>query len=134
MKVIVCAIAALLISSSSLGAQDIGGAKSAALNWLAELDAGKYQSTWKDASPLFRQRVPEQRWVNAVSRVRGSLGKLESRRFKDAIPRTHLPGVPDGHYMVLQFVSRFANKSSAIETVTPMLSDGKWKVSGYYVR
>ena len=46
-----------------------------------------------------------------------------------------LPGAPDGEYVVLQFDTSFANKKEAVETVTPMLDkDGKWKVSGYYIK
>jgi len=36
---------------------------------------------------------------------------------------------------VIQFDAVFENKSSAVETVTPMLDpDGVWRVSGYFVR
>jgi hypothetical protein len=46
-----------------------------------------------------------------------------------------LPGAPDGEYVVIQYSSQFANKASAVETVTPMREkDGSWKVSGYYVK
>jgi hypothetical protein len=49
--------------------------------------------------------------------------------------KTSLPGAPDGDYVVIQFVTSFGNKKSAIETVTPMLEkDGSWRVSGYYIR
>jgi hypothetical protein len=46
-----------------------------------------------------------------------------------------LPGAPDGEYVVIQFKTAFENKKFAIETVTPMLDgDGKWRVSGYFIR
>jgi hypothetical protein len=49
---------------------------------------------------------------------------------------THsLPGAPDGDYVVIKFASSFENKASAVETVTPMKdTDGKWHVSGYYIK
>ena len=48
---------------------------------------------------------------------------------------TELPGAPDGHYVLLQFETVFANKKSTIETVTFMLEkDGKWKAAGYYIK
>ena len=31
---------------------------------------------------------------------------------------THLPGAPDGQYLVLQFNTSFAEKKAAVETVT----------------
>lgn len=44
-------------------------------------------------------------------------------------------GAPDGEYVVIQFSASFANKKSALETITPMLGkDGKWRVSGYYMK
>jgi hypothetical protein len=46
-----------------------------------------------------------------------------------------LPGAPDGEYVVIHFHTVFANKADAIETVTPMRGrDGRWRVSGYFVR
>jgi hypothetical protein len=48
---------------------------------------------------------------------------------------TSLAGAPDGEYVVIQYETSFENKKSSIETVTPMLDkDGKWRVSGYYVK
>jgi hypothetical protein len=48
---------------------------------------------------------------------------------------TSLPGAPDGEYVVVQYETSFHNKKSSIETITPMLDrDGKWRVSGYYIK
>jgi hypothetical protein len=48
---------------------------------------------------------------------------------------TSLPGAPDGRYVVIQYKTSFENKSSATETVTPMLDrDQKWRVSGYFIK
>lgn len=134
MKTAIYFIALVLLSNSAVASSDIDAAKSAALKWLGELDAGHYAATWTEASPLFQQRVPRKKWINAASKVMDSLGKLEARHFKRAIQKRHLPGAPNGNYIVIQFSSTFANRPNAIETVTPMLSDGKWMVSGYYVR
>jgi ribosomal protein S17E len=41
----------------------------------------------------------------------------------------------NGVYVVIEFESSFENKKSAVETVTPMMDkDGKWRVSGYYIK
>ncbi len=46
-----------------------------------------------------------------------------------------MPGAPDGEYVVIQYDSSFEHKQAAVETVTPMLDkDGKWRVSGYYIK
>ena len=34
-----------------------------------------------------------------------------------------------------KYVYSFGNKKAAVETITPMLDkDGKWRVSGYYIK
>jgi hypothetical protein len=66
---------------------------------------------------------------------RQPLGALVSRQVKSAQPMTELPGAPDGHYVVMEFESSFANKKAAIETVTFMLEkDGQWRSSGYFIK
>ncbi|MGB3565135.1 MAG: DUF4019 domain-containing protein, partial [Thermoanaerobaculia bacterium] len=63
------------------------------------------------------------------------LGKVLSRKVKSKQYATSLPGAPDGEYVVIQFETSFENKTTAIETVTPMKDeDGKWRVSGYFIR
>jgi hypothetical protein len=58
-----------------------------------------------------------------------------SRKLKSATYMTAMPGAPDGEYVVIQYESSFEHKQSAVETVTPMLDkDGKWRVSGYYIK
>jgi predicted SnoaL-like aldol condensation-catalyzing enzyme len=60
---------------------------------------------------------------------------LISRKVKSATYTTSLPGAPDGQYVVIQFNTSFENKKSRVETVTPRMdSDGKWRVSGYYIK
>ena len=67
--------------------------------------------------------------------VRSQFGKVLSRKVKSAKYTTSLPGAPDGEYVVIQFDSSFANKKSAIETLTPALDkDGKSRVSGYFIK
>ena len=109
-------------------------AEQAAVVWLSLVDAGQYELSWKEAATLFRQAVSTSDWVKAVRAAREPLGKLVDRNLLTATYSTTLPGAPDGEYVVLQFRTVFENKAQAIETVTPMLDGGNWRVSGYYVR
>jgi len=110
-------------------------AESAALAWLTLVDAGNYAQSWKDASALFRQSVSESQWQSAAAAARAPLGALKSRKLQSVTLKSSLPGAPDGEYAVIQFSSSFEHKASAIETVTPMKDpDGKWHVSGYYIK
>jgi hypothetical protein len=110
-------------------------AESAARSWLALLDAGKYADSWQSAAGIFRQKITAAQWEAAIAGTRAPLGALQSRALQSATPRSTLPGAPDGEYVVIQFASSFEHKAGAVETVTPMKdADGKWHVSGYYIR
>ena len=79
--------------------------------------------------------VGKEQFRQSVEPVRKPLGKVTSRKVKSKTYTRQVPGAPDGEYVVIQFETVFENKKAAIETVTPMLDkDGKWRVSGYYVR
>ncbi len=112
-----------------------GGAESAARAWLALVDAGRYADSWSTAASMFRQRITAAQWEAAAAGARGPLGALKSRTLESATPRSSLPGAPDGEYVIIQFTSSFEHKASAVETVTPVKdADGKWHVSGYYIK
>lgn len=102
--------------------------------WLAMVDGGQYQESWERAASLFKQQVNAEQWSQALAAARTPLGALVSRQLLSADYETSLPGAPDGEYVILQFQTRFKNKKSAIETVTPMMDNGNWRISGYYIR
>ena len=103
--------------------------------WLGMVDGGKYAESWKDAAELFRNAVSQQQWEQSLHAVRKPLGKLVTRKVKTMTYKTSLPGAPDGEYVIIEFETSFEKKKSAIETVTPMMDkDGKWRVSGYYIK
>ncbi|RJQ70308.1 MAG: DUF4019 domain-containing protein [Desulfobacteraceae bacterium] len=107
---------------------------SEAVKWLAGIDEGQYEESWKGAAEFFRNAVKKGQWVRSLQAVRKPLGNLISRELKNSAYKTSLPGAPDGQYVVIQFETSFENKKSAIETVTPMMDkDGNWRVSGYYI-
>lgn len=104
-------------------------------SWLALIDSGKYAESWQDASELFKSHVTKGQWQSAIKAACSPLGKLQSRKVKSTTDAKALPGAPDGQYVVIQYDSSFEQKQSAIETVTAMLEkDGRWKVSGYFIK
>ena len=110
-------------------------AQAAAEAWLALVDAGKYDASWDEAAKLFRGAVDKATWQRQVGGVRGPIGALVSRKLSSATYTKSAPGAPDGEYVILQFATSFGNKQSAVETVTPMMdADGKWRVSGYFIK
>ena len=110
-------------------------AVTAAESWLKIVDQGKYSESYALASSYFKTKVELSNWEKSVKEARQPLGKLLSRKIKSKQYTTQLPGAADGEYVVIQFETSFEKKKSTTETITPMLDkDGKWKVSGYFIR
>lgn len=129
----------LIFISATLCAADKNinekNAVSTAEKWLALADGGKYNETWTEAAEYFRKAVTCEQWEHALEAVRKPLGETIYRRLKSAVYKTSLPGAPDGKYFILQFDTSFKNKKTALETVTSMLDkDGKFRISGYYIK
>ena len=79
--------------------------------------------------------MAQDNWQRSAGVFRTPLGKLVSRELKSTRYTTSAPGAPDGKYVIIQYNTSFANKKSAIETVTPMRDkDGIWRVSGYFIK
>ncbi len=106
----------------------------AAIAWLNLIDSGRYQESWDAAAELFRGQMPAQDWSRLVAGVRDPIGAVQSRRLQTSTAAGSLPGAPDGEYMMLQFISSFANKQHAQERVTLMREGDVWRVAGYYIR
>jgi Protein of unknown function (DUF4019) len=110
-------------------------AETAALTWLALVDAGNYPESWNTAAALFKNAVPQSQWVSTVAATRGALGAVKIRQVASSQSMHSLPGAPDGEYVVIRFTTSFEQKAAATETVTPMKDPhGHWRVSGYYIR
>ena len=103
--------------------------------WLSLVDEDNYTESWNQAVGLFKTAVTKEQWQNTVKAVRVPLGKVMVRKLKSKQYTKTLPGAPDGEYVVIQYETMFEKKQSAIEMVTPLLDkDGKWRVSGYYIK
>jgi hypothetical protein len=125
----------LLSAFAAAQAKPEQAAQQSADAWLALVDSGKYAQSWDEAAQLFKGAVTKEQWQGVLHASRDPLGKLVSRKVKSANYTRTLPGAPDGEYVVIQYESSFEHKQSAVETVTPMLDkDGKWRVSGYFIK
>ena len=130
-----CALALFLGGTARASDKPEDAAQVAADSWLKLVDEGKYEASWEQAAELFKGAVTKDQWKQAAAGVRGPLGKLVSRTVKSREYTEKVPGGPDGKYVVIQYETVFEKKSSAIETVTPMVDpDGAWRVSGYFIR
>jgi hypothetical protein len=128
----------LFLCGAVAAAQEVSkgtAAMTAAEQWLALVDGGKYAESWNEASQYFRNSVQQEQWAPSLEAGRKPLGKVVSREMKKMTYKTSLPGAPDGEYMVIQFATSFGKKRAAVETVTTMAEkDGTWRVSGYYIK
>ena len=107
----------------------------AAERWLLLVDREEYEESWDETASYFQGVISREQWQQSMQSVRKPLGNKLSRVVKSKMYNTSLPGAPDGEYVVIQFQTSFQHKKSAIETVTPMMDkDGKWQVSGYYIK
>jgi len=128
---------AVLLAMPSLAAEPdaADAARTPTLAWLSLTDASQYPASWDTAAALFKTAVSRDDWVTTIRSVRGPLGALQSRSESSATYRSTLPGAPDGEYVIFRFRASYANKASAIETVTAMKQDdGSWRVSGYFIK
>lgn len=139
-RILTASLAALLLAGSMTFAAPEPESKgkaalTAAQDWLKLIDAGKYEESWKTTAAFFRLKVPLEKWLTSMETSRRPFGATVKREQKSSWFRTKIPSAPDGEYVVFQFETSFANGKTYAETVTPMLDkDGKWRVSGYFVK
>ena len=134
-------LAIIILSTAGCSSGDnstedkVAKAQESAQKWLNLIDNSRYADSWSEAAQYFQNNVTQEEWERTLQGVRQPLGKMLSRKLKSKQYTTSLPGAPDGEYVVIQYNTSFENKESTIETVTPMLErDGKWKVSGYFIK
>jgi hypothetical protein len=103
----------------------------AAQSWLAKLDEGNYDGSWNDSATVFRiGNGTSANWANAAMEMRGPLGRVVSRKLKDAQPTN----LQEGAAYALVYDTSFEARPSSVEEVTLMLDGGFWKVAGYTVK
>ena len=84
---------------------------------------------------MFRKAIAKPAWEAAVRQARAPLAALGARKLLGASFQTRLPNAPPGEYVVLQYQRAAKGGKRVVESVTPSRdTDGKWRVSGYYVR
>lgn len=109
-------------------------AAKAAAEWLKLIDAGQYGKSWDECAPLFREKVTRQTWVENLPKSRAAHGAFKSRSLSATASRTSLPGVPDGEYVMVRFVTDFEKTTAVEELVTMMFVGGAWRPIGYLLR
>ncbi len=97
-----------------------------ARQWLALVDAGRWDDSYRMTGTAFRKLNTAQVWATTSEKVRTPLGAMISRTVAS---QEFLPAPPSG-YEVVKFRTRFANKAETVETVTLDREEGGWRVVG----
>ncbi len=123
------------VPSNDRHAEAEGKAIAAVQPWLALADRGQYSQSWETAAEFLKNAVDRRDFVQSLTEARKPLGEVKSRELLSKLYATSLPDAPKGQYVVLKYKTSFANKTSAVETITLMLEkDKKWRISGYYIK
>ena len=102
---------------------DVTLAKKAALDWLALVDAGKFEATWVEAARSFQKAQSKVDWAKGLGEARPTMGKLVIRTLLNHEVRTTLPNLPPGKYITVRFTTVFEKHANGSESVT-VVKDG----------
>lgn len=101
----------------------------AARDWLALVDQERWDESWKQSGLQFRRANTSAAWAAISKSVRSPLGAVLSR---EVYSQEAVPAPPHG-YVLIKFLTRFANKPAGIETVSLEHEGREWKVVGYWI-
>jgi hypothetical protein len=107
-------------------------ARTAAQDWLDQIDDRDFADGWEDAAPAFRARIDEDDWTERAGRLADSLGVPSARVPLTARVRDSLRAAPAGPVVVLSYRATFAD-GPCKEELLLVRADEEWRVAGYQV-
>lgn len=123
----------LLLSIGSFVMANEDGKQSADL-WLSDIDNGDFHSSWHNAAPAFQSTVNLNQWLNIAETARYPLGRTVSRHFNTQQSLNYVPGLGEGTFSRITYITSFENKPRGTEYLTMMQVNGAWKVAKYAIR
>jgi len=109
----------------------IDAAVAASKNWVAQIDAGRFEESYAFTCPAMRDKIPEDRWIMVLKALRKPWGPVVSRKQLSHIYKPNgVPGL-NGECMVITYDTAFKNLDPATEIVVLKWEDGKWLGAGY---
>jgi hypothetical protein len=114
---------------------DVALARKAALDWLALVDASRFDATWDEAATSFQKAQKKGEWSKGLGGARPTMGKLISRTFLNHEIRMNLPNLPPGKYITIRFTSIFEKNPNGGESVT-LIRDGArgYRTMSYFLK
>ena len=107
-------------------------ARTFALNFLQQVDAGAVGASWAYAGDYLRGVLTRAEWEKGVNDARASVGALRSRDLLGAVFTPKIEGEAEGHFFIVFYVSRYGDAWFQ-EKVVVNLKGKDWKVEGYYI-
>ncbi|MEY2499457.1 MAG: hypothetical protein QOD12_3013 [Verrucomicrobiota bacterium] len=108
-------------------------ARTAALDWLALIDAGDYPRAYAGEPARLRAATTLDQFTRSMEGRRAPFGQVLSRKFIGAAFTSKLTGSPDGRYESILFRTSFDHKKLAAERVIMTHDDEQWRVVDYRV-
>lgn len=106
----------------------------AAAEFLFLVDTEEYAQSWQVTADALKAMLPQKAWNRQIAELRGFLGPALERIRHRMTYTLATEDVPEGEYVVMTFITRFASRSHVIETITLMLgADQEWRVVGYFL-
>jgi len=129
-------LAGALLFGTAAAADDqaavVAAATVQAEQWLGELDSHRYAENWEQTAEVLKQKFSEEAWTREVGRPRELLGRVLIREQKQADYSTLVPGGQPGKYVMVVYLTQFANTTPVLEKVLVKLDDdGRWRIAGY---
>ena len=93
------------------------------------MDESRWSESFSATGGAFRKLNTVARWRSASEQARVPLGAVRSRELSS---QDYVPAPPRG-YAVVRFRTSFANKPSAIETVSLEREGPAWRVVGIVI-
>lgn len=107
----------------------------AAIEFLHLVDAEQYAESWDTAAVMLQGMLSRDAWVRKLAEIRELTGPILERTRHRVSYTDSAIGVPEGEYVIITFVSKFAFKGYVIETITLFLEEtGHWLVAGYFLK
>ena len=109
--------------------QELDGLEDIARDWLAHIDAKDWQRGHADGALVFQQFIAAEDFGAMIGQTRNPLGAVVERRL-DTFGSVSAPPTA---YRLVSFITDFEDRKEVKETVTLVLDDGVYKVSGYWI-
>jgi hypothetical protein len=100
-------------------------------NWVAQIDAGRYDESYDFGCDAMHDKVPQDRWVRVLRALRAPWGPVVNRKQLSHIYKPNGFEGTEGEFMVITYDTAFQKMEPATEVVVLKWDGGKWRGAGY---